>query len=260
MDVSKCDEIFLASAFFEPFLRLMKVFCWYSSELSSSKFYNIYSASVTTFFIMLPSFLGTIKVIETFSQLDEILDVLMLYTTTLSYTIKAYYFIKQKEDIRKLLADIDSKVFHPKNSHQKRIIDNTISKVKGYVKIMIVAAAINTNIWSICSILNHELPMSLWYPLNKDKYPRYQIICAYEGLYLGTHGVVHPTLDAIPLLLMAFIIGQLDIIADILSNLKKYSGVDIDTMEKDSSAKNILYQKMNNLLIECVHKHRALIR
>nr|QBB72990.1 odorant receptor [Protaetia brevitarsis] len=257
---TKSSEIFRASSFFEPFLHLMRAFCWYSSELASSICYNVYSAIIAIFFIMLPSCLGTITVIETFSQLDEILDVLMLYTTTLSYAIKGYYFIKQKEDIRKLLGDVDLKIFHPKNAHQKYIISSTMLKIKRYVKIMIVAAAINTNIWSICSILNNDLPMSLWYPVNKYRYPTYQIICVYESLYLGAHGVIHPTLDAIPLVLMAFIIGQLDIITDILSNLKKYSEVEMNVDESDNSTKDVLHQKMNNMLIECVHKHRALIR
>lgn len=260
----KLKERFVFSEFLRPFLRILQIVCSYSPVPVSSTAYKIYSVSTVTFLIFVPCFLNTIDVLQSFTELDEALEILSTYITLLIYTLKSISFITQKDDVRKLVRSLDLDIFQPRNTHQKNFIERQVLTAK-QILIMLTASSCLT-----CILLGlqplfvnrseRNFPENFWYPIvDTRKSPVYEAAYFYETMVVVTHAFAHCALDAINIICMAFIIGQLHSIKDTLINLRRYAENEVNTNEVNNTTERINTQ-MNKLLIGCVFKHRALRR
>nr|QBB72957.1 odorant receptor [Protaetia brevitarsis] len=260
----KSKERLVISEFFKPFLRILQIFSCYSPVPASSTAYKMYSVVEVTLLIFVPCFLKTVDVLQSFTELDEALATLLIYVTFFIYTLKSISLITQKDDVRKLVRCLDLDIFQPRNTRQRNFIKGQILTSKGILTLFTAGGCFTCTLLDLQPLLINRQerngPINFWYPVvNTTKSPAYEIAYAYESIVSITHAFTHCVLDAINIICMAFIIGQLHSIEDTLINLRSYAEKEVNIKGEPNTTEKIHVQ-MNILLIECVSKHRALRR
>lgn len=243
-------------------LRVLRIFCSYYHEPSEPLWYTVYSIILVCFLIVIPGVLNVIKVIKCLLTSREF-DMLSRGTTNMAYVTEVYCFITQKQYVSQVLMDMDSDIFEPRNGHQANLIERQLLKGKLFNVINMWVTCVLCFLYGIKPLVsgNFErvLPMNVWYPINTTISPAFEIIYAYEFTFMMLHACTHAGLASIPIITMSFLIGQLNVIADTLQNLKKYAEEDVNTDNKEDKMMKT-HAEMKKLLVQCVCKHRALRR
>lgn len=262
MKMSENSQL-VVSNFFKPYLFILKIFCYFPSEtddIFKLLLYKLYSFTIMYLIMGLCVIMEVLYLINALGNLENMINGSVLLATDIGQLGKLYCLLKENKRIKSMLKHTNADVFQVRNEHQGIIIIKSMNRARLIINVYLSFGITTSILWDLSPIAdrsdNSTLPLTLWFPFDTSRSPIYELSYTYESVALILHSVTNICKDSIPVLLMAFISGQLDALQDILHNLKNYT---TNYLELEQTSENI-GREMNKTLIESINRHRAIIR
>lgn len=188
-------------------------------------------------------------------------------STTL-ISIKTYIFVAKYSLIRKIVDSLDDENFQPNNERQEENVRHNF-RMQRWLNIAFMAIVTGIGIsWTSVPLFRsyRSLPFYCWYPYDSKKPLYYEISLAHQLISAYYCCVVLVNIDMFAIALMIYIGVECDMVADTLRNIEEFarkSLIETPKMSHQSKRKirrELVLNQMNNILIDCVRKHRHILK
>ncbi|KAI4458221.1 odorant receptor [Holotrichia oblita] len=139
-----------------------------------------------------------------------------------NYFVKVICYTGYDEKLKSIIEETEKDIFRPIDVKSKEIIRRTMRIWKIVFRFYMTTCISVVSLWAACAFLTSNeiaLPFRYWYPFDVGSSPVYEIIFAYEVVGILLMVISHVTLDVSVAGIMAFIIGQINILNDNLRDI-----------------------------------------
>ncbi|RZC42373.1 7tm 6 domain containing protein [Asbolus verrucosus] len=209
-------------------------------------FYTVYAIICLILFHFAFIFSQTINLYFVRDDLKAVTGTIFILITDMSATLKTYGLIKNMKMLKQLMVTLNCDLFQPKNLHQKKMIQPSITNWK----LIVVMLWLFCGGWLIfcClfpildkTVYEYRLPFLSWYPYNTKTSPQYEMTYLYQSVAINFLAAVNGNIDCLIAALNMCVGAQFDILCDDLRNL-------------DISA------DVNQKFINYIHHHREILK
>ncbi|KAF7274415.1 hypothetical protein GWI33_012923 [Rhynchophorus ferrugineus] len=139
--------------------------------------------------------------------------------------LKSVLLFKNRAEFKKLILDLDQKLFRPIKLIEEQLVNNTFAFFWKIKTALIVVSYISvTSLLLIPLFYEREqgLPIQAWYPFNESLTPNYQIVYVHQAIAIYYISSINIYVDVIVAGLCTFIGLQCDLLCQRLENVGEY--------------------------------------
>ncbi|KAK9884255.1 hypothetical protein WA026_005205 [Henosepilachna vigintioctopunctata] len=234
---------------------------WFPEK--SSKYYTLYKLYTFVYFFMYIIHVATmvVHVSTIYQDIGALSATFYVLSIKLIGVYKVIYILKGMIFSQELLNVLEEKIFLPKDKRQENLEKSLFYGWKIRASIIIIGVAITVlflNVWPVIDGLsNKRLPFTSWYPFDYQEFPLFGVIFLFQAMGTIYAGCINVGTDTFASQIMANIQIQCYILSDTLKHLFEYSKINL---QSKNVPRQVIYENMNKMLIECVQHHRAILR
>ncbi|KAK9747018.1 7tm Odorant receptor [Popillia japonica] len=155
---------------------------------------------------------------------------MMLSVVNYFVKLTCYTFCGGK--LKNILKEAEKDMFHPTDAKSKEIMTRTMRIWRIIFRFYMTTCISVVSLWAACAFITNNdiaLPFGYWYPFDVSSSPVYEIVFFFEVIGILLMVISHVTLDVSVAGIMAFIIGQINILNDNLRNINSKDEIAVNT-------------------------------
>ncbi|XP_046971285.1 odorant receptor Or1-like [Vanessa cardui] len=225
---------------------------------------NAVSFYVVRFVVLLTQYsfllLEIIYILLVWGDLNEVSEASNLLFTQAAVCYKVAVFINNKRNLIKLLDFMVVDIFESQSSIHDKLLLTKAGKVKKLCNIFLVNALISCTLWTIMPWFDspdvRTFPFKIWMPLDPLKFSEFVTGYLYQVISIYISALLFFSVDSISLSMIMFGCAQIEII---INKIQKIQNAPMSAKLKKEEYSEII-EENNQLFIECIRQHQAVIR
>lgn len=178
-------------------------------------------------------FVQCVTVYKTSSNISDVLDsTLFMMLSVVNYFVKLTCYTFCGGKLKNILKEAEKDMFHPTDAKSKEIMTRTMRIWRIIFRFYMTTCISVVSLWAACAFITNNdiaLPFGYWYPFDVSSSPVYEIVFFFEVIGILLMVISHVTLDVSVAGIMAFIIGQINILNDNLRNINSKDEIAVNT-------------------------------
>lgn len=251
-------------------LRILGVY----SPKNESKWYKLYSFSVTALLFFVYMLSEIINIILAIPDVEEITDSSFLLLTHLVMLVKLCFLVKNESKLATMVEKLNDKRCKPRNLKQENMGKQSIRNSKITFVGCVFMCGSTIFFWALVPLMDQHskpksLPLKAWYPFDTKKSPVYELTYAYQIAAVMYGATVNTCFDtASSAGFMSYVCTNLDMLNDTLSHLreeakvtlerKKRNGWDFGIVDPEETTPEI-QREMDEILGNCAEHYSFII-
>ncbi|KAG6455962.1 hypothetical protein O3G_MSEX009499 [Manduca sexta] len=223
-----------------------------------TKFSNV-QAKLSIFEQYLFLVLNGVYIVMMRGDVQAMCDASYLFFTQLALCCRATLFFLNREMVKNIVDMMNDDIFKPECEDHEMKLMKYATKCKNLYKVLIMGFTSTLTWWIMASLISDErrYPYNeIWFPVDMQKSPQYELAYVYEVLAIASSGSIFLSVDTFTVASMLFSCTQLEILRE---KMNRIMPVPLTTKENKSEMQKKLRDN-NDLLIACIKHHQAVKR
>nr|AZB49417.1 olfactory receptor 4 [Heortia vitessoides] len=242
------EDLFLSRAKFV--MKYMGVWIQPLNESLLSKCYRYLMVTLQYMFLIFQ----LIYIFQVWGDMEAIVQASYLMFTQSCLCFKVAIFLFNPDNIRQLIAQMNSEIFKPQNLVHQNFLRDQATWIKRMLMGFMISAQCTCVLWAVRPLfdgIGRKFPFDMWMPLSPESSLQYIIGYVFQLMTISMSASMYFGVDSVAMPAVMFACAQVQIIKD------KILRVSPVTLNVKAADRQKLFEDNHKRLNECIQQHQA---